>query len=309
MHIQDTIELLVYTCLSKDSCKLFDLSSRPALWQAVTATILVVLDISGSVQPNVETVRKAILSFISVVKEKLGSADVRLSIRAFDGRAKLIDLLQERGVLWDSNGGFFTDLDAAARLMQKAEMTNVDPSSNVHGAVVEGITLLDSVDAQLSFMLLFTDGTDQASLVKKQDAIDKVTQSKALTFVVAMKGEADDNFVSAIATGGKFTLDSISELTVTFQRTAAYISLLSGNVYVFLYCSPRRSGTSSVQVYLDDKPASGNYTLDASVFRIEEGSVCNKVPTSRFGAAECVWHCVCLSLSAYVCMDLSIYEN
>jgi len=217
------------------------------------ASIVVLIDTSGSVSDlDKGTVRDSMIEFTELLQRQneKGAVSIELSVLGFDGRPDPYDVLKEEGVFWDGEGGFFTDMEKARELIYEANFETQDFSTNLNGAVITGIEQLNARDASLKYLIVFTDGTDQASLRTDEAAVAAVTNSKALTFVVALKGEYDEVKLRNLATAGYIPVDGLASLESTFANIASFIQLISGNVFTFLYCSPRRGGTSSVELVM-----------------------------------------------------------
>ncbi len=233
------------------------------------------VDMSNSVQASLSTVQAAVAQFIDTVSTRLTSASVEIGVFGFDGKEKMENLL-------GTNSDFSTDLAVASSTISQATLKNRDPSTNLYGAVVEGLGKFDNSRSQVNYMLVFTDGTDQAGYYKKAEADNKAASSKATTFVVATEGENNRAAVADIATGGLIVLPDISQLSDKFMQAAGTIGLISGNVYVFLYCSPRRRGSTTVTLHFDGKPINQGITVDASSFGSSGNELCDQVRTSVY---------------------------
>ena len=129
--------------------------------------------------------------------------------------------------------------------------------------------------ASLKYFVIFTDGTDQAQLVTNDDAISASRESDAIVFAIALPGEPDLDTLGKIGKSGTFQIDNFAQLTSEFKKIASYISFLSSNVFVFVYCSPRRGGTSEVELRFDGKDGT-KYEVDTKDFDTSDG-VCNQV--------------------------------
>jgi hypothetical protein len=254
--------VISWHCTCADECL--------GVWQVISVKILVLVDMSNSVQRDISQVRGAIVAFIDQAQSRLSSANVELGVFGFDGSERILNLLK-------LGSDFTTDLAAARATIDTADLKNRDPSTNLYGAISEALGKFDGSRAQVNYMLVFTDGTDQAGYVSKADAEKKAASSKATIFVAATAGEQNEAAMANIATGGLEILENISQLSQKFLRAAGYVGLLSGNVFVFLYCSPRRRGTTTVKLHFNGKPVSEGFSVDASSFSTSGDEVCNQV--------------------------------
>ena len=148
----------------------------------------------------------------------------------------------------------------------------VDTSTNLNGAIVDGITLLDETflesDALVfhGSLVVFTDGTDQAAFVDDESAVSLVTETNHDIFTIGLGGEVDETHLENIGKDGNFMADSTAELLAAFEAISAKILLSSQNFYVIGYCSPKRSGTHKITLEVDGYEGILQAEFDASEF-------------------------------------------
>ena len=132
-----------------------------------TARVLILVDISESIQGNIEDVRKAILSFLRTVMDQPDARNIiQTAVYAFLGGANLISL--------SVKGGFSTDYDDLFALIQKADLScsfdrGQDCSTNLFGAFVTALSYFTSTSKpSFDYLIIFTDGTDHSQLKTQQ---------------------------------------------------------------------------------------------------------------------------------------------
>ena len=269
----------------KDQSKSESFNGIASVSKMIRASVLVIVDLSASVESHLDKIKDALESFITTLGDNVSddTLTMDLLILGFDGREelqKMVDLRYEadRNVVeWDF-GGFVprSDWEQLKVLIQAYALPDGrDPSTNLNGAVVSGLKLLYSTSASLKYFVIFTDGTDQAQLVTNDDAISASRESDAIVFAIALPGEPDLDTLGKIGKSGTFQIDNFAQLTSEFKKIASYISFLSSNVFVFVYCSPRRGGTSEVELRFDGKDGT-KYEVDTKDFDTSDG-VCNQV--------------------------------
>lgn len=308
--------LVHYTIRSKRNDAFAPQNSNLSLgfWQAVSASIVLVLDMSPSVSNQTTTMRAAILSFISGISDRIGSVALKIAILGFDGRKEMIDMLNSTGragepgkpalerqeqyfVLTKANQPKLAEYVGGMKM--GPQIVGNDLSTNLHGAVTGGLSLLDKSTSLVNIMVLFTDGKDQAGVVSAEAAITKANASKVkgvLIFGIYLKStEQSSDLINSVSTPSySFNIDNINQLVTEFDRFATFIAMVCSNVYVYMYCSPKRAGTTKVQMFLNSAPASLEHAVDTADFdtTTKEG-VCTKVFFPQ-NPQKCVYHMVLL---------------
>ncbi len=132
-----------------------------------------------------------------------------------------------------------------------------DPSTNLYGAVIKGVEELNStiVESQISeekyivagSLILFTDGTDQASRNTYNQALDAVNNanSNAKIFAIGLGGETDEDVLQRIGKDGYKKAEDAADLADTFGQIADLIVQETDSYYVLRYCSPKRGGANN----------------------------------------------------------------
>jgi hypothetical protein len=131
----------------------------------------------------------------------------------------------------------------------------VDDSTNLNGAVVQGLERLEreraadkEVPFQESALVVFTDGTDQAARVTREAALTAVGASRSHVFTIGLGTETDQRALETLGKDGFQPAAQLSELSGAFFRIGERITSLANRFYLLEYCSPKRSGTHSLEV-------------------------------------------------------------
>ncbi|MGH7449847.1 MAG: VWA domain-containing protein, partial [bacterium] len=221
---------------------------------------LLLLDLSGSiVAKSLDTLKQAAIAFVDTLfRSNYGNIELGISI--FDGREKIVPLAE-----------FTTDrrklLDAAQKI---SPALSLDNSSNLNGAVVEGV---QTVNARLKSnkaiglvpagsLVIFTDGKDRAARVESAKALKAVLESGFNVYAIGLKGEIDEAVLGQFGKDGFFPVDFIRNLVDKFKEVASFISDDANSRYKLEYCSPRRKGKHQLKIKVTNK---ADYTSFGSI--------------------------------------------
>ena len=231
---------------------------------------VLLLDLSGSVLngTNLPRVKDAAESFIESVmpgqgEDAYGSRE--MAVYWFDGEEEIHSLI-----------GFSvnkTDIIAAIRAV--TEDISEDNSTNLNGAVVQGLGTLEarlgqvSLDPDLSTagsMVIFTDGTDQAGRVDDRTAKDAVKSmsSQYSIFTIGLGAEIDERTLEEFGRNGFEPAENSIDLNTAFLEVAKRVESASGSFYVLEYCSPKRDGEHEIQLRALYEDRVGNFTTKFS---------------------------------------------
>jgi hypothetical protein len=149
-----------------------------------------------------------------------------------------------------------------------------DPSTNLNGAVVEGVKTLnhqmDMAPVPLRFgtLVVFTDGTDRAHRVEPQEVTRALDGAGFDTYVIGVGQEVDRNQLAQIGRTGTFASKNREDIVRGFDEIAARIEAKSKRYYLLSYCSPSRAGQHQVEIEAVTKAASGrlSYNFNAQGF-------------------------------------------
>lgn len=212
---------------------------KPGRFQTSVALLL---DMSGSITGTeaFASLKTAAAAFIDKSMEASG---VSVGVWWFDGGADIVTLVD------------FTNDAAAldAAIDSLTEDVTRDVSTNLHGAVQQGVNVVDqrmqdglaSGVTQAGALVIFTDGTDQANRVPASAALNAVEASTIAVYSIGLRGEIDETFLSRIGRSGSAFADNSQSLLSQFSGVGGQIEALANSYYVLAYCSPRRGGVSN----------------------------------------------------------------
>lgn len=219
---------------------------------AVSYTLLL-LDMSGSVTEGegANTVVDAALKF----KERVGKSQ-KVAVYAFDGAEDLHPVVR----FTEQEGS----LEGGLEGLRKYEPQ--DNSTNLHGAVVEGLSVLkeelqkDEKPLKFGTLVVFTDGTDRAARVSDKEMREAVRHEDYKhyeMFAVGLGSEIDERTLGAIGKDGFQTVADQEKLSEAFDKIASRIEGHMKRFYLLSYCTPARAGEHEVKIVVKTKIAAG----------------------------------------------------
>ena len=227
---------------------------------------LLLLDVSGSILRSGEfdALVDAARQYARQVLAQGGGAQ-QVAVATFDGRERPQLVVGFTGQLAQVEAGLDAlrvseckvqaDCAPYADRRACAGFRCVDDSTNLYGAVTQGLGLLSAALAtptdarhQDGALVLFTDGADQASRVPKADALAAVDGTPLHVFTVGLGPEADRLTLATLGRDGTFAVDAPGALGDAFAQIADRVSALAHRTYQLDYCSPRRSGRHTLEV-------------------------------------------------------------
>ena len=239
---------------------------------------VLLLDMSGSIL-SADTLPKLIESAEAFIRELVENPNLTMEVAVyfFDGRKDIVQLAD-----------FSNDADALATAVQSLvepecetnddcpsdngyciESRCIDPSTNLHGAIINGLQVLDSKKALVDptmirqgYLAVFTDGSDQAHYPefygKAQAAVDGTDNA---VFSIGLGGEIDQaELISLGKDGAKFAEDQAA-VEGAFKVIATEVVAQSQSYYILGYCSPRK-GEADHTVEVSILGSTGQYTFD-----------------------------------------------
>jgi hypothetical protein len=242
--------------------------------------VLLLLDTSGSVQPNIEDVKNAVNTLLQSLQKERAKANSRsstftvcMNIRAFAGNINYREV----------TAGFQQDIDVVLRNIETSSWSPVDgdPSTNLNGAYIDGMDLFDGRNADTeqqcqnsevsvvsNFILLFTDGRDQANIKTQKEVIQKLgkVSNKVRTYGVTLK--SDETFADLMkeyCQTGVFAIDSYVGIADAFQKVVTMEVAQASNFYVYQYCTPMRSGKAVVSMRFNTSAVQKSRVVDDTV--------------------------------------------
>jgi von Willebrand factor type A domain len=206
---------------------------------------LLLVDMSGSVSGSGSV--DALVDAAGVFAEKVENQQ-RVAIYAFDGSSDLYPI-----VSFTNAGG------AKAGVKQLASFKPKDPSTNLNGAVVKGLAELDkalaSAEHPMHFgtLVVFTDGTDRARRVSKDDMNKALSDTKYDVFAIGLGAEMQDAQLKEIGKDGTAHADDKASVVNAFDAIATRIESRTKSYYLLSYCSPSRAGKHEVRIEATSK--------------------------------------------------------
>jgi hypothetical protein len=198
---------------------------------------LLLMDMSGSVTESgsVPALEQAAGRFT----ERVGHYQ-QTAIYAFDGRPDIVPI---RG--WSSGGGGAGSLSG---------FRPKDPSTNLYGAVVKAIEVLEKqlekspVPLRFGTLVVFTDGTDHAHRVSRDELKKALGDVNFDVYVIGVGAEIDEPELRMIGRNGAALSKDPAAVGTTFDQMAARIEGYSKRFYLLSYCSPSRAGEHELTV-------------------------------------------------------------
>ncbi|MBW2534472.1 MAG: VWA domain-containing protein, partial [Deltaproteobacteria bacterium] len=202
---------------------------------------LLLLDMSGSVVDSgqVPVIQAAVETFVWSLGEQ-----ERVAIYAFDGREEITRV-----------SDFETDKEKLKQgVAGLSTWKTKDPSTNLHGAVVQAAAILeeerDQAEVPLSFgtLVVFTDGTDRAHRSTLKEAVTAVEETDVGMFVIGLGGEVDQAQMERLGRDGFVHVDNQDAIVEAFHTVAQRILGQAARFYLLSYCSPSRAGQHRLTV-------------------------------------------------------------
>ncbi len=227
--------------------------------QIFNNSTLLVLDLSNSVlSGSLNELKSASVSFINNVMAT-ETDSFKMSILWFDGENELHELnplTSSKQELVNAINGITTDISS-------------DPSTDLYGAVIKATDIASNLIKNstskniigASSIVLFTDGTDQASRYTKEDALKKVkdANSNISFFTIGLGSEIDTQVLKDLGKTSSVFANNKEELEETFNEISVKISERANSFYLFEYCTPKRdgSGTSNLAIQVKNQGREG----------------------------------------------------
>jgi hypothetical protein len=241
------------------------LESRQTILNPQVAAVhytLLLVDMSGSVTESgqLPQLQEAARVFVERVERQQ-----RVAVYAFDGSPNLTPI-----VPFTENAG-----GAAAGINALSTFRARDPSTNLHGAVVAGLQQLDrslaTATQPLKFgtLVVFTDGTDRAARVSREQMMEAVRASQHAIFTIGVGADLDQGELREVGRNGSVLQTDPAAIRASFEQIASQIEAYTQRYYLFSYCSPARAGRHRVRVEAtapDGLRGSLEYEFDATGF-------------------------------------------
>ncbi|WP_430906841.1 vWA domain-containing protein [Maribacter sp. 2-571] len=212
--------------------------------QIFSTNTLLVLDLSNSVlSSSLEELKSATTSFVNNVMPENANESFKMAIYWFDGEDELHllnELTSDREALTGAIAGITTDISN-------------DPSTDLYGAVIKATDTASELLASstqggkigAASVVIFTDGTDQASRFTQSAAQQKVDNANPNIsfFSIGLGSEIDTQVLSDLGKTFSVFAGNKEELEETFNDISFRVSQQANSFYLFEYCSPKRDGS------------------------------------------------------------------
>jgi hypothetical protein len=212
---------------------------------------LLLVDMSGSVTESgdVPVIVEAATAFAERVQKYQ-----TVGVYAFDGSPRITQV-----------SGFQSNQDGLARGVARLQgFQPRDPSTNLHGAVLQALQVLDQqlrrAQAPLKFgtLVVFTDGTDRAGRVPRDTLHKALDGSRHDVVVIGVGAEVNAEELQAIGRSETILTKNRDEIAQAFSAAAAHVEAQSRRFYLLGYCSPARAGTHAVRIEAEVNGRSGS---------------------------------------------------
>jgi hypothetical protein len=225
---------------------------------AVIHYTLLLIDMSGSVVDSGEM--PALIQAAATFGERVGPYQ-KVAVYTFDGSPHLTQVVGFGG---NVRGGVGSLAGRKPR----------DPSTNLNGAVIEGIHVLqqqiDHAPVPLRFgtLVVFTDGTDRAHRASPEEVSQSVDNAGFDIYVIGAGQEVDSKQLSRIGRSGTFASQNKADIQKGFDEIATRIESASKRYYLLSYCSPSRAGEHDVEIEAIAQGTAGrlSYRFNATGF-------------------------------------------
>jgi hypothetical protein len=219
---------------------------------------LLLVDMSGSITSDPQAV-ETLVAAATAFTERIEKSQ-KVAVYAFDGSTEIHPI-----VPFTSAGGAKSGVKSLGTY--KAE----DPSTNLNGAIVKGLadleTALSQAEHPMRFgtLVVFSDGTDRANRVSKEDMRKAVSESKFEIFAIGLGKEMQESELKDIGKDGTAKADDKASVVKAFDTIGARIEGQTKSYYLLSYCSPSRAGKHEVRIEAVHKEADGKSEKTGSV--------------------------------------------
>jgi hypothetical protein len=226
---------------------------------AVMYTLLL-LDVSGSITESGQI--DPLVDAAELFTERVSQTQ-KVAVYAFDGAPKIHPIVPFAGAGGALDGG----LTGLRKYKPK------DPSTNLNGAVVQGLEQLkrdlrrDKRPLKFGTLVVFSDGADRASRVSREsllEALDKPDYKDFKRFAIGIGDEAEleKARLEAIGRDGTERGDDRAKVKTAFDTIAATIERQARRFYLLSYCTPARRGKHTVRIEVHQDGIAGTGSLE-----------------------------------------------
>jgi VWFA-related protein len=220
---------------------------------AVVHFSVLLMDLSGSITESGSL--PALIEAAATFADRVTRSH-QIAVYGFDGGASLIPVVE------------FTNRASVVKAgLKKLERHKVkDPSTNLNGAVVEAVRVLEQqmgkANQPLRFgtLVVFTDGTDRAHRVSEAQMFGALDAAGVNVFAIGLGGEISAEQLRRLSRTGFVRANDQAQIGVAFDEVASLIEAAARKFYLLSYCSPSRAGTHELTVEAMSTDRSGSLT-------------------------------------------------
>lgn len=213
---------------------------------AVVQDTLLLMDMSGSVTESGRI--GDLIEAASAFTDRIGKTQV-VGVATFDGQKDI------HALAGFATGGGNVRQSISTLSTYKAK----DPSTNLNGAVIEGLKALQAQMARstqplrIGNLVVFTDGTDHAHRVSRADLQTALNSldSTINVFVIGVGAEIDSGELRTIGRTKAIVSRDPTKIRRAFDDIAQIVEDYGRSFYLLSYCSPARAGEHDVEVEAD----------------------------------------------------------
>ena len=239
---------------------------RPRVFRSFSHLLL---DISGSVAQTPAGIQTEIEAATAFIDEVTQSSENYVAISWFFGgqniEPALLDNFQPLG--------FTNDRERLIEAVTNVDLIQVtSTSTNLYGAIIEGLDVLDearfqtstNVEFQSLTLVTFTDGTDQAGLVTREAAINRLSSgpNSYNAQAIGLGQEIDTQTLNAIGPNGWLLANDLGELTNLFGQVGGNVRDVANSFYLVGYISPKVHSTQGRTLTVEASRAGSTASKD-----------------------------------------------
>jgi hypothetical protein len=226
---------------------------------AVMYTLLL-LDVSGSITESGQL--DQLVDAANMFTDKVGKTQ-KVAVYSFDGEDKIHPVVP----FTETEGALKGGIDGLKGYKPK------DPSTNLHGAVVQGLQTLKAAlereQKPLKFgtLVVFSDGADRAGRVKADEMTQEMGKDdykhyELFAIGIGDKTELENSHLNDIGRDGTEEGQDRTKVKEAFEKIANKIDAHAKRFYLLSYCTPARKGEHVVRIEVDSKKVEGSGSLE-----------------------------------------------
>jgi hypothetical protein len=210
---------------------------------AVVQYTLLLMDLSGSVTQSGRL--NELTEAAQMFGERVGKTQ-QVAVYGFDGQkdVHVIAPFQPGGA------------GLRSAISGLASFNSRDPSTNLNGAVIEGLKILrqhmDKAQQpiRVGSLVVFTDGTDHAHRVARDKVMEALNQAgdTVNVYVIGVGAEIDKGELNAIGRTATVMYKDPTAIRKAFDELAQIVEDYAKSFYLLSYCSPARAGEHELEI-------------------------------------------------------------